>query len=130
MAFSLPATAEMTAPVEVSSCARTQLSFVPVTLSKPSRVPLPDSRPMQEISRSAPPTSDQLVMAPVKISVIWATLKSSTPQFALTMMAIPSRATMVSVRPVSSAFRALEERPMSQLPFFALSIPVPEPVGS
>ena len=39
---------------------------MPVMDSKPSRVPEPASRPMQTISPSAPPTSDQLVTLPVK----------------------------------------------------------------
>ena len=51
---------------------------------------------------------------------------------ALTMTAMPSRATTVSVRPpaFSSSLRAREARPMSALPLLAASMPAPEPVGS
>ena len=38
--------------------------------SKPSRVPLPDSRPMQEMTPGSPPTSLQSVILPVKMSAI------------------------------------------------------------
>ena len=58
-------TAVITSPVEVSSCRYAQASVVPVMLSKPSRVPLPASRPMSTISSSLPPTSFQLVISPV-----------------------------------------------------------------
>ena len=57
---------------------------------------------------------------------------SSTGFSALTMIAIPSSATVVPSRPAdaSSSFSALEERPISAEPLEAASIPVPEPVGS
>ena len=100
--------------------------------SKPSRVPEPDSRPMQAISLSAPPSSDQLVISPVKILAICSTVRSATALSLLTMTAMPSSATTVSMRPwlFSSSFRAREERPMSAVPFMAASMPAPEPPPS
>ena len=70
MALGLPATASMTPPVEVSSWSSLQESLVSVMDSKPSRVPLPDSRPMQEMAPGSPPTSLQSVILPVKMSAI------------------------------------------------------------
>ena len=46
------------------------------------------------------------------------------------MIAMPSSATTVPVRPVSLVLSAREARPISQLPVRADSMPVPEPVGS
>ena len=106
MAFSLFLTASMTAPVEVSSWLSLQASSVLVMDSKPSRVPDPASRPMQAISRSAPPTSFQLVISPLKMEAICSTVRSSTPQLALTTMAMPSRATVVAVRGLGVLQRA------------------------
>ena len=99
MAFLLLPTAEMTAPVEVSSCESLHASLVPVTDSKPSLVPEFASRPMQVISRSSPPTSFQLVILPVKISAICRTERSATLLSAFTMTAMPSSAMVVPVRP-------------------------------
>ena len=132
MALGLPATASMTPPVEVSSWSSLQASLVPVMDSKPSRVPLPASRPMQEMVPASPPTSLQSVISPVKILPICSTVRFSTLLSVLTMTAMPSSATMVSVRPpaFSSSFRAREARPMSALPLLAASMPAPEPVGS
>ena len=65
MAPGVVRTASMTAPVELSSWARTQASSVPVMDSKPSRVPEPDSRPMTAMAPAVPPRSDQSVTAPV-----------------------------------------------------------------
>ena len=130
MARGLASTALMTAPVAVSSCAYLQESLTSTMLSKPSRVPEPASRPTRTISPSSPPTSDQLVISPVNICLSWATARSSTLLSLLTMMAMPSRATMVPVTPVSSAFRAREERPMSRVLSAAPVMPAPEPVGS
>ena len=131
MALGLLLTAAITAPVEVSSWARTQVSLVPVMDSKPSRVPEPASRPMQAMS-PFPPKSSQEVTLPVKMSAICSTVKSSTGHSALTMMAMPSRATVVAIRPfsVSTSFRTREARPMSQVPLATASMPVPEPVAS
>ena len=100
--------------------------------SKPSRVPLPDSRPMQEMAPGSPPTSLQSVISPVKILAICSTVRSVTLLWALTMTAMPSSAMTVSVRPsaFSSSFRLREARPMSAVPFFTASMPEPEPVGS
>ena len=99
--------------------------------SKPSRVPEPASRPMQAIS-PLPPNSDQSVISPVKMAAICSTVRSSTGQFSLTMMAMPSKATVVATRPfsTSASFRAREARPMSAVPLAAASMPVPEPVAS
>ena len=122
----------MTAPVEVSSWLSLHLSLVSVMDSKPSRVPELASRPMQAISASAPPTSFQLVIWPEKIWPICSTERSETWLSALTITAMPSRATVVPVRPalVSSSFRAREERPMSVVPLVTASMPAPEPVAS
>ena len=92
---------------------------------KPSRVPELASRPMQAISPASPPTSLQSVISPVKIWAICSTVRSATGLSALTITAMPSRATSVPTRPeaVSSSVRAREDRPMS-------AVPVPEPVGS
>ncbi len=130
MALGFAATAEITAPVEVSSCARTHSPLVPVTDSKPSRVPLPDSRPTQEIARSSPPSSLQFLISPLKMDAICSMVRSSTGQSLFTMIAMPSSATTVPVRPVSLVLSAREARPISQLPVRADSMPVPEPVGS
>ena len=65
MAFGFWDTVVMTSPVEVSSWRYWQASLVSVMDSKPSRVPLPASRPMRTISASSPPTSFQLVISPV-----------------------------------------------------------------
>ena len=56
---------------------------------------------------------------------------SLTGLLGLTMIAMPSSATTVSVSPLafSSSLRALEESPMSQRPSETAVIPVPEPVG-
>ena len=106
------------------------MSLVFVTDSKPSLVPEPDSRPMQDISRSSPPTSFQLVISPVKMPAICSTVRSSTLLSLLTMMAIPSSATVVAVSPDSLSLSFLDESPISVLPFLTASMPVPEPVGS
>ena len=65
MASGFWATAVITSPVEVSSWRYRQASLVPVMVSKPSRVPLPASRPMRTTGASLPPTSFQLVISPV-----------------------------------------------------------------
>ena len=65
---------------EISSWLSLQASSVLVMDSKPSRVPDPASRPMQAISRSAPPTSFQLVISPLKMEAICSTVRSSTPR--------------------------------------------------
>ena len=100
--------------------------------SNPSRVPELASRPMQAISPSAPPTSLQLVISPVKILAIWSTVRSATWLSALTITAMPSRAMVVPFRPeeVSSSFSAREDRPMSAVPLTTASMPAPEPVAS
>ncbi len=85
---------------------------------------------MQEIARSSPPTSFQLVISPVKMPAICSTVRSSTLLSLLTMMAIPSSATVVAVSPDSLSLSFLDESPISVLPFLTASMPVPEPVGS
>ena len=84
--------------------------------SKPSRVPEPASRPMNTTSASLPPTSDQLAVAPVARAAICSMLRSETGFSGLTMMAMPSLATVIWLTPVSSSFRSREARPMSQVP--------------
>ena len=126
----LEATAAITSPVEVSSFWYLQASLVPVMDSKPSRVPEPASRPMKTTWPSVPPTSAQLVISPVASWAICSTLRSATGLLGLTMMAMPSLATVMALTPVSSSFRSREARPMSQVPSWAPVTPAlePEPV--
>ena len=99
--------------------------------SNPSLVPLPASRPITTISASAPPRSFQLVISPVYIFAMFSTERSLTAFAGLTITAIPSSATIVSVRPFafSSSLSALDESPMSQRPSATAVMPEPEPVG-
>ena len=65
------------------------------------------------------------------MEAICSRVRSETGFSALTITAMPSRATMVSVKPpaFSSSVSAREARPMSQLPLDTASMPAPEPVG-
>ena len=74
------------------------------------------SRPMKTTWPSVPPTSAQLVISPVASWAICSTLRSATGLLGLTMMAMPSLATVMALTPVSSSFRSREARPMSQVP--------------
>lgn len=65
-----------------------------------------------------------------KMPAICSTVRSSTLLSLLTMMAIPSSATVVAVSPDSLSLSFLDESPISVLPFLTASMPVPEPVGS
>ena len=67
MALGLEATLPITSPVEEYSLVYLQVSSTPTISSKAPRVPEPASRPNTAISPSVPPSSDQLVISPVKI---------------------------------------------------------------
>lgn len=131
MALGFCATVAITSPVEVSCWRYLHLSFVPVADSKPSLVPLPASRPIRTISLSFPPSSFQLVISPVYILAICSTVRSDTAFEGFTIIAIPSRAMVVSLSPFafSSSLSARLESPMSQRPSSTAVMPEPEPVG-
>ena len=84
---------------------------------------------------SLPPTSFQLVMRPVYISLSWGMVSLSTGFSRLTMMARASMATVNStgVTPLASAaaisfsFIWREALAMSTVPLMSAAMPVPEP---
>ena len=105
---------------------------MPRISSKALRVPEAASRPNTAISASLPPSSDQLVISPVKILAICSLVSSATGFSGFTTTATPSLAMTFATAPSpsSSSESSRLERPRSQLPARTPSMPAlePEPV--
>ena len=120
MAPGVLATILAAVPEESCSCGLKESgTFVPArtTSSNVARVPEPEARLMTVIGASAPPTSLQLVISPVKIFFRSSSLMSSMVTSALTMGPIPTMHTLLSaILEMSEESFSLDSANTSELP--------------
>ena len=125
-----------TVPEESSSATGAKdsgaLSPARTAASKVARVPEPALRSMTWILPAVPPTSDQSVMAPVKMPLSCSVVRSSTSTLELTTGPMPTTQTVWSSSLAASAASIFSsaktsERPIWALPSLTSERPWPDP---